>query len=292
MPDPVVPPTPEVPATEPSLMDIARTDVSKLDDGSGTAPSTTETPASIATVAEKEAAVAEAAPGLTDEQIKALAEDPKIVEAVFGSQTGGKELDTIFREMLTPAIAAHDTEVATKAVQQKEIATIEEALKTAQDDGDFAPIGKLMVEKISAQKQAVAASEGVEVLRGDVTKEVIGHLDTAVEKVYGDVLDKMSDEELAALSRANFPDDASFYAGVLGAFDTKRQELVRSQAGIEVGAELTSTAAATAAAAAKARGLVGVGALPGGKAEEGALGDDVSLLLRQGMAGAFSDESD
>lgn len=237
--------------------------------------------AAEASKAATEEALTEALPDLTPAQIKALAENPAVVEAVLSGQTGQATLDTLFKELMDENAATAQV----KEAQAAETKTIEEALKVGQEDGDWSSFGKLMADRLLAQAEETRVEKGV---REKVTREVLGNLDQAVENVYGDVLDTLTEEELKGLARGNFRDDAGFMTAVLKALDDKRTSMLQSEAG---GGSSAAEAAKIAAAALNARSKVGVGAMPGGSGVESA-GESIGDLLRQGLRGAFDDESD
>lgn len=226
-------------------------------------------------------ALAEALPDLSPAQIKALAENPAVVEAVLSGQTGQATLDTLFKEIMEE----NATTAQAKEAQAAETKTIEEALKLGQEEGDWSAFGAIMGPRLLAQAETSKAEKGI---REKVTREVLSSLDTAVENVYGDVLDTLTKEELKGLARGNFRDDAGFMTAVLKALDDKRTSMLQSEAG---GGSSAAEAAKIAAAASSARQKVGVGALPGGSGVESA-GESIGDLLRRGLRGAFDDESD
>ena len=283
------PETTEVtPTPEPKLSDSVR-DALSADDAlpEGEAPATaatTKTPSEEATAATTEA-LTEALPELTPEQIAVLANDPNMVAAVLSSQD--LNIDKILEE-LYPVVEEQVVKThKQKAEYEKTVATLSDAIKAAEEEGDFETLGKLLYEKMKAQEAEQALTAEQQKLIDQGRDEAYNDLDTVVEEVWGDVMSAMTPEELAALDRDKFKDESSYMTAVFTALDGKRQEMVLSQRTQETEAE----AETVAAAAASARGRVGVGAIPGGSGIE-SKGESIGDLLRQGLGDALNDESD
>jgi len=104
-------------------------------------------------------------PELSEEQLAALAEDPRIAELRKGSETSA--LDELLKGALVEETQKRESEETAK----KDLVTREEALK-AYSDGDPAPLAALAANAIeSAERQkdidAAAAVEGHEARRGE-----------------------------------------------------------------------------------------------------------------------------
>lgn len=241
-------------------------------------PAATTKPAEEATAAtaqsQDEKDLAAALPELTPEQIAQLAENPAVVEAVLGSKTGQSALDILLQQLTEQNART----VAERAVQAKEAATFEEAIKKGQEEGDWSDFGKLTAESLLKKAED-------DKVHKEAMGTVVRDLDDAVERVYGDVIDNLTQEELNSLARGNFRSDVDFMTAVLKTFDSKRTEMVRSEAGSKASeATAADEAAKLASAAATARSKAGLGAIPGGTGVE-SKGDSVGDLIREALRG-------
>ncbi len=208
-------------------------------------------------------------PELSAEQIKALADDPRIVEARKGKEgPAPSALD----ELLKGAVADAEQKKESEETAKKDLATREEALK-AYRDGDPAPLAELAVRAIEGaeRQQAVdaAAEEGVDAKMANV-----------IQALYGDTLKGMKPEEVKAL------DDMPLVDAIQKLADLKA---VGSKAESDAAVSEAEKAAHNAATGASASGDK-VGVLPGGTAEEGAEGDDIGALLRKGIGDSLDIE--
>ncbi|KKN29546.1 hypothetical protein LCGC14_0843040 [marine sediment metagenome] len=209
-------------------------------------------------------------PELSDEQIAALADDPRIVEARKGKEgPAPSALD----ELLKGAVADADQKRESEETTKKDLATREEALKAFRDDGDPAPLAALAARAIEGaeRQQAVdaAAEEGVNARMAGV-----------IQAVYGDTLKAMKPEEVKALDDIPLVDAIQKLADLKAAGPKAESDAAVSAA---------EQAARNAATGNSAKGDK-VGVLPGGTAEEGAEGDDIGALLRKGIEGALDIE--
>ena len=201
-------------------------------------------------------------PELSDEQIAALADDPRIVEARKGKEgPAPSALD----ELLKGAVADAEQKKESEETAKKDLATREEAMK-AYRDGDPAPLAELAVRAIEGaeRQQAVdaAAEEGVDARMAGV-----------IQALYGDTLKAMKPEEVKALDDIPLVDAIQKLADLKAAGPKAESDAAVSAA---------EQAARNAATGNSAKGDK-VGVLPGGTAEEGAEGDDIGALLRKGI---------
>ncbi len=208
-------------------------------------------------------------PELSDEQIAALADDPRIVEARKSKEgPAPSALD----ELLKGAVADADQKRESEETTKKDLATREEALK-AYRDGDPAPLAELAVRAIEGaeRQQAVdaAAEEGVDARMAGV-----------IQALYGDTLKAMKPEEVKALDDIPLVDAIQKLADLKAAGPKAESDAAVSAA---------EQAARNAATGNSAKGDK-VGVLPGGTAEEGAEGDDIGALLRKGIGEALDIE--
>ncbi len=201
-------------------------------------------------------------PELSAEQIAALADDPRIVEARKGKEgPTASALD----ELLKGAVADADQKKESEATAKKDLATREEALK-ALDEGDPAPLAALAKQAIdnAERQQAVdaAAEEGVD-----------ARMATVIKALYGETLEAMKPEEVKALDAMPLVDAIQKLADLKAAGSKAESDTAVSEA----------EKAARDAATGKSANGDKVGVLPGGSAEEGAEGDDIGALLRKGI---------
>ena len=201
-------------------------------------------------------------PELSNEQIAALADDPRIVEARKGKEG---PTSSALDELLKGAVAEAEQKKESEETAKKDTATREEALKAFRD-GDPAPLAELAVRAIEGaeRQQAVdaAAEEGVNTRMADV-----------IRTVYGDTLKAMKPEEVKAL------DDIPLVDAIQKLADLKA---AGSKTESDAAVAAANQAARDAATGASANGDK-VGVLPGGRTEEGAEGDDIGALLRKGI---------
>ena len=208
-------------------------------------------------------------PELSDDQIAALADDPRIVEARKGKEgPAPSALD----ELLKGAVADAEQKKESEETAKKDLATREEAMK-AYRDGDPAPLAELAVRAIEGaeRQQAVdaAAEEGAN-----------ERLAAAVQAVYGGTLGAMSDEDRKSLDAMPFVDAIQKLADLKASGSKAESDAAVSEA------EKAAHNAATGASASGDK----VGVLPGGTSEEGAEGDDIGALLRKGIGDSLDIE--
>lgn len=200
----------------------------------------------------------------------------------------GDEID--LKSIIEELLKEHDTQKETAKQREDAEAAFAEAVKKAEEEGDYEELGRLFHQSIKAtqQAEAVAADEQKVLERARVG--FAQELDTVVASVWGDVIDSLTAEDLKSLDRSNFKTPLEHTTAVFKHLDSKRQEMVRSS----VGKETSERAAETAAAAGKVRSeQAGIRALPGGTPSESKLnGSDIGTLMRQGLAGALDTEED
>lgn len=201
-----------------------------------------------------------ALPDLSEEQITLLAKDPRIAELRKGGESSALD------ELLKGALVEETQKREQAETVKKDLATREEAMK-AYSDGDPAPLAALAKQAIeNAERQTdidAAAEEGVDA-------KMVGIIRT----LYGDTLEAMKPEERTALDDMPLVDAIQKLANLKAAGSKAESDTAVSEA---------NQAARNAATGLSANGDK-VGVLPGGSAEEGAEGDDIGALLRQGIA--------
>lgn len=207
-----------------------------------------------------------ALPQLTDEQIQALAQDPRFRQATLGGN-----LDEIINELLTER--EEQREIARTQAEQAQ--TLMEAYRKGEEDGDWEEFGKLAADAMKAQAQQSQASQ-------QVLSQVQDELDQALTAAYGEDFIAKVDENKLQQSFA-----AKGLAGVIEVLREMDREAVRQELGGRI--EETERQAQNVAAAAAARGAA-VPNLPGGSATTGGdLGDDIGSLMREGLKAALAD---
>ncbi len=208
-------------------------------------------------------------PELSEEQIKALADDPRIVEARKGKESPAP---SALDELLKGAVADAEQKKESEETAKKDLATREEAMK-AYSDGDPAPLAALAKQAIESaeRQQAVdaAAEEGVDAKMANV-----------IQALYGDTLKAMKPEEVKALDDIPLVDAIQKLADLKAAGSKAESDAAVSEA------EKAARNAATGVSASGEK----VGVLPGGTAEEGAEGDDIGALLRKGIGDSLDIE--
>ncbi len=208
-------------------------------------------------------------PELSDEQIAALADDPRIVEARKGKEG---PTSSALDELLKGAVADAEQKKESEETAKKDIATRDEALK-ALEDGDPAPLAALA-------KQAIENAERQKDIDSAAEEGVDARLATVIQALYGDTLKAMKSEERAALDDMPLVDAIQKLADLKAAGPKAESDAAVSEA---------EKAAHNAATGASANGDK-VGVLPGGSAEEGAEGDDIGALIRKGIGDSLDTE--
>jgi hypothetical protein len=204
-------------------------------------------------------------PDLTPEQIAALAQDPRIAEARQGEDKSALD------RLLEDSLAEREQERERKESEAKQEADVDSALK-AYEEGDPAPLAELAAKGVA---QARKQREITSALDGAVSDRIADD----IRKVFGDTLKDMKPEEVKALDDMPLADALSRLVEIKAAAGKAESQEQLSEA---------EKAARNAKAAADARNDDN-GSLPGGTAKEGAAGDDIGALIREGMVGAMSD---
>ena len=211
---------------------------------------------------DEEAAADAALPELTDEQVAALARDPRIQEAF--KQEAPSALD----ELVNSLLAEKEGEKTRAAVEAETQKTVEEALK-AFEEGDPAPLADLAA-KSYREAQSRAA------IRGQLEEAVNAEVGAAIDAAYGDLLRSMKPDEVKALDAMPLPD----------ALKELQKRAVEAATGQTREESSKALKAAVTGAAARVDGAVN---LPGGRAEED-VGDDIGALMRKGLADSLDME--
>ena len=216
--------------------------------------------------ADKEGVDADAAPDLpelTDEQIAALAKDPRVQEAFKA------EAPSALDELVNSLLAEKEGEKTRAAVEAETQKTVEEALK-AFEEGDPAPLADLAA-KSYREAQSRAA------LRGQLEEAVNAEVGAAIDAAYGDLLRTMKPDEVKALDAMSLPD-------ALKELQKRAVEVATGQSRED---SQKALAAAKTGAAARADGSVN---LPGGASAKDDVGDDIGALMRKGLADSLDME--
>ena len=211
---------------------------------------------------DEEAAADAALPELTDEQIAALAKDPRVQEAF--KQEAPSALD----ELVNSLLAEKEGEKTRAAVEAETQKTVEEALK-AFEEGDPAPLADLAA-KSYREAQSRAA------IRGQLEEAVNAEVGAAIDAAYGDLLRTMKPDEVKALDAMSLPD-------ALKELQKRAVEVATGQSRED---SQKALAAAKTGAAARADGSVN---LPGAAAQKD-VGDDIGALMRKGLADSLDME--
>lgn len=205
-------------------------------------------------------------PELTDEQIAALREDPR-----FKPETPQTDIDSLLKSV----IDEHEHKKESEREEAERKAGLEEALKAYQE-GNAEPLADLAAKSVEdAQKRQALDAEVEAALEERLVK--------VVQANYMDELKAMSSEEVQALDK--MPREQA-----LGVLADKKAERIRAELAGQ--AKKQDEADATAEAGKAAR-KDAVGVLPGGVADkEGASGDSIGALMREGLGDALEYESD
>ena len=212
-----------------------------------------------------EAAADEAAglPELTDEQIAALAKDPRI-QSAFKTEAPSA-LDELVNSLL-----AEKEEEKTKATAEAETQkTVEEALKAFEEGDDPAPLAALAAKSFrEAQRRAEITTQLQEAVNTEVG--------AAIDAAYGDLLRSMKPDEVKTLDAMPLPD-------ALKELQRRSIEVATGQSRED---SQKALAAAKTGATARADGTIH---LPGGSAKED-VGDDIGALMRKGLGDSLDME--
>ena len=202
-------------------------------------------------------------PELTDEQIAALAKDPRI-QSAFKTEAPSA-LDELVNSLL-----AEKEEEKTKATAEAETQkTVEEALKAFEEGDDPAPLAALAAKSFrEAQRRAEITTQLQEAVNTEVG--------AAIDAAYGDLLRSMKPDEVKTLDAMPLPD-------ALKELQRRSIEVATGQSRED---SQKALAAAKTGATARADGTIH---LPGGSAKED-VGDDIGALMRKGLGDSLDME--
>ena len=158
---------------------------------------------------------------LTQEQLDQLIKNPKVLEAVLGSQPAQDAIDKWIEDVLTET---KTTEIKKKE-DESQRATLDEALKKATEDGDYSDLGRLAADTIQTQRSREAA---LKQYAPAIQEAQLAALDEALTATFGPEIEALSEDEYKSLNRGNFGTDGEFLRAVIGKLGDKRLELARS----------------------------------------------------------------